>query len=236
MLNVINPIDIAQPFRKLPYVYLDTTRSRRHLQHTRQVPFKRPPVLPSRDWRFLRHDVDLVDELVSFELTARTQDVSFGYESHYDVDGDRVYPRLTITDGELTHALRPQPDSTMIFNGYHLIHEKDLGEETVELGNIIRDATVGRKHLVYDQLERSGALDALGWGKRLYTYTIDSKRGTETSSRKRVKRCLETIPELQIREKTFFVDRQSFMEAGDNLWDLKWIRGDGTVMKLPCCR
>lgn len=236
LLASITPLEIERPSVFMPKVYLDTTKSRRHLQRTKAIPFRRPPELPSRDWRFLRHDVEMVDELVTFELTNRTRGMRFGYESHYDIEGERVYPAVTITDGDLTHSLKPQPDKTMINGDYHQIHEKDLGEETIGLGHIMRDATVTRKHLVYDQLERSGVLDELGWGKRIYTYTIDGKKRTQTSSRKRIKSALEHMPDLPIREKTFYVDRQSFMEAGDDVSTLEWIRGDGKVMRLPCYR
>jgi hypothetical protein len=104
--------------------------------------------------------------------------------------------------------------------------EHDCGEETVALGTIIRDATIARKHLVYDQLERIGTLDDLGWGKRLYLYVIDSTRQNRTSSRKRLKRCLETLPAQVNPRRMFFVDRQSFMEAGDDIKNLVWVRGD----------
>jgi len=186
MLSVIKPLDINYPTRFLSHVYLDTTKSRRHLEKIRNIPFKRPPELPSRDWRFLRHDITQVDELVSFELTARRHQIPFGYESHYDITGSRVYPPITIAHDDLTHTLRPMPDKTIIVGDYHLIFEHDCGEETIDVGNIIRDATLGRKHLVYDQLHRSGTLDRLGWHKVIYTYVIDGRRGIQSASRKRI--------------------------------------------------
>jgi hypothetical protein len=234
MLAMIKPIDIAKPFRKMPYVYLDTTLSRRRLEKLMGVTFRRPSEMPSRDWRFLRHDVTLVDELISLELTARRHNVPFGYESHFDTEGAFVFPYLTIADGSLSHRLRPRPDKTLIIGKYHVVIEHDCGEETVALGNIIRDATIARKHLVYDQLERSGALDDLEWGKRIYAYIIDGKRSTLKSSRKRVKRCLETVPAHVNPHKIFFVDRQTFMQAGDDVRGVQWVRGDGTLQLLPC--
>ncbi|WP_411890978.1 hypothetical protein [Yoonia sp. SDW83-1] len=71
VLNVIKLVDIAKSIRSLPYVYLDTTRSRRLVEQLFGVPFRRVPPVPSRDWRFLRHDVEMCDEPVAFELTAR---------------------------------------------------------------------------------------------------------------------------------------------------------------------
>jgi hypothetical protein len=236
MLAVIKPMDIARPFRKMPYVYLDTTLSRRRLEKLMGVTFRRPSEMPSRDWRFLRHDVTLVDELISLELTARHHNVPFGYESHFDTEGAFVFPYLTITNGSLSHRLRPRPDKTLIIGKYHVVIEHDCGEETVALSNIIRDATIARKHLVYDQLERSGILDDLGWGKRIYAYVIDGKRSTLKSSRKRVKRCLETVPAHVNHHKIFFVDRQTFMEAGNDVRGVQWIRGDGRATTLPCWR
>ena len=233
-LAVIAPIDIEQPYRKLPRVFLDTTQSRRHIEKTFGVPYRRVPVLPSRDWRFLRHDVTLVDELISFELTARAQGTAFGYESHYDVEGAPVYPRVTITDGALSHTLQPKPDKTLVVGKYHVVIEHDCGEETIGLGHIMRDATIARKHLVYDQLERSGVLDDLGWRKRLYAFVIDSNRATQKASRKRIKTCLETLPPFVNANRIFFVDRQSFMEAGDDISALNWVRGDGQAQVLPC--
>ena len=75
-LAVIKPIDLNHPSRHMPHLYLDTTASRRHVEQVFGIPFRRPPELPSRDWRFLRHDVTLVDELISFELTARAHGLS----------------------------------------------------------------------------------------------------------------------------------------------------------------
>lgn len=233
-LAVIKPLHIENTSLKLPHIYLDTTRSRRRLEKIMGIPFRRPTELPSRDWRFLRHDVTLVDELISFELTARAHQIPFGYESHFDEHGSYVYPYIEITDGTLQHKLQPRPDKTLIVGNHHLIIEHDCGEETVALGNIIRDATLARKHLVYDQLERSGSLDDLGWVKRLYLYVIDAKRSTQKSSRKRVKRCLETLPAHVNPHRVFFVDRQAFMEAGNDISAVQWVRGDGSVQTLPC--
>ncbi|MEM9423094.1 MAG: hypothetical protein AAF986_11470 [Pseudomonadota bacterium] len=234
LLSRLKPFDIETPIRALPYVYLDTRLSRRHLEQVFGVPYRRVPPVPSRDWRFLRHDVEMVDELITYQLTAKKYGIPFGYQPHFDADGLRVYPKVEIAWDNLTHTLRPEPDRTLIIGDYHVIHEKDLGQETIECGNIIRDATVGRKHLVYDALLRSGTLDHLGWNKKIIVYSIDSLRGTQKASRKRVKRCLETIPEHVDHTKIFFTDRQSFMSAGDDLAELDFVRGDGRVMPLPC--
>ena len=233
-LERIKPLDIAEPIRSLPYVYLDTRRARRILEAQFGVPYRRVPPVPSRDWRFLRHDVDLVDDLVAFELTARRLGLPFGYQPHFDANGAKLYPKVTITWDGLTHTLRPQPDKTLIVGNTHIILEHDCGEETVECGNIIRDATIGRKHLVYEQLLRSGALQDLGWHKVIIVYVIDSKRGTQKASRKRIKRCLETMPEGINRARIYFTDRQALMEAGDDVSTLSFLRGDGAVMPLPC--
>lgn len=233
-LAAIKPLDIAQPIRSLPHVYLDTWASRRHLQKTFGIPFRRPPVLPSRDWRFLRHDVGLVDRKIAFALTAKAHAVPFGHQSHYDADGEPFYPRVTITDGSLTHTLQPRPDETLVVGDCHVILEEDMGEETITLGNIIRDATVARKQLVYDQLERTGELERLGWGKRLYCYVMKGKKETKASARKRVSSCIATMPTSVNPHRFFFVDRQSFEEAGDEISQLHWLRGDGQVMTLPC--
>lgn len=234
MLTRINPLDIEQPIRSLPYVYLDTRQSRRHIEQTFAVPFRRVPPIPSRDWRFLRHDVEMVDELITYELTARKLGLPFGYQPHFDAEGLRVFPKVDISWGHLTHAIRPEPDRTLIIGDYHIIHEKDLGRETIECGNIIRDATVGRKHLVYDALFLSGYLDQLGWRKKIVVYTIDSLRGTQKASRKRIKRCIETIPAQVDHTKIFFVDRQAFIDACDDMSELQFVRGDGQMMPLPC--
>jgi hypothetical protein len=234
MLNVIKPIDIAQPIRSLPYVYLDTRASRRHLEQRFGMTYRRVPPVPSRDWRFLRHDVHLVDELISFELTARQHAQPFGYEPHFDPEGQKLYPEITIGWNDLQHTLRPQPDKTLIVGDHHLIIEHDCGEETIECGNIIRDATIGRKHLVYDQLFRQGVFRQLGWGRTIIVYLIDSKRGTQNASRKRVKRCLESIPGEVDPTRIFFTDRQSFLGAGDDVSGHVFMRGDGRVTPLPC--
>ena len=147
-----------------------------------------------------------------------------------------MYPRLTISDGQLQHPIQPKPDKTLILGNYHLVIEHDCCEETVSLGHIMRDATIARKQLVYDQLERDGALDRLGWNKRLYLYVIDGKKRTQTSSRKRIKRCIETFPQSANPHRFYFVDRQSFMEAGNDVAGVTWLRADGQAGTQPCFR
>ena len=235
-LAVIKPIDLNFPSRHMSHLYLDTTMSRRHLETAFGIPFRRPPELPSRDWRFLRHDATLADELISFELTARAHSLPFAYESHWDDDGKRLYPKVTIAHDDLIHTLRPQPDKTLFINGHRIILEHDCGEETIEISNIIRDATIARKHLVYDQLARMGAFDQLGWRKVVSLFIIDGKKGTMESSRKRIRRCVATIPDTVDARRIFFIDRQAFMETGDDVATLQYLRGDGQVMLLPCFR
>ncbi|MEL6830420.1 MAG: hypothetical protein AAFO63_09825 [Pseudomonadota bacterium] len=236
MITRIKPLDIEQPILSLPYLYLDTRQSRRHIEQVFGVPYRRVPPTPSRNWDYLRHDVEMVDELITYELSAHSRSIPFGYQPHFDAEGLRVYPKVEISWNDLTHALRPEPDRTLIIGDYHVIHERDRGSETVECVNIIRDATVGRKHLVYDALLRSGFFDFLGWRKQIFVYSIDSMRSTQAASRKRIKRCLETIPAHVDHTKIFFTDRQSFMEAGDDMTALPFLRADGKVMPLPCWR
>lgn len=236
MFSVIAPIDLRQPAYKLPYVYLDTTKSRRHLEATRGLVFKRPPPVPGRNWDFLYHDVTLVDDLVTFELTARRHGVPFGYESHHTLDGKRLYPKVSITHNNITATIRPDPDATLIFGDYHIILEHDCGEESIAATNVLRDATLGRKHLVYDRLERDGFFDRVGWQKRIKVYTVEGKRRTAQSSKKRVKSCIEAIPDVVDKQTIFFIDRQTFLDAGDNILQLSFMRGDGKMMPLPCFR
>ena len=233
MLQSIKPMDIEQPIRSLPYIYLDTTTSRRHVEKTFGVPYRRVPPVPSRDWRFLRHDVEMADELVTYELTARKHGLPFGYQPHILEEGT-FYPTVSITWDDILADIRPSPDRTLIIGDYLIIYEKDLGTETIECGNILRDASVGRKHLVYDALIRSGQLKDQGFKKTIVVFTIDSLRRNQTASRKRVKRCLGNIPAHVDHSRIFFTDRQSFMGAGDDIRDLPFIRGDGLVMPLPC--
>lgn len=178
----------------------------------------------------------MVDELISFELTARKRGLSFGYEPHFGATGGPIYPEVTIHNDGLSHKLRPQPDKTLIVGDTHLIIEHDCGEETVECGNIIRDATLGRKHLVYEQLFRSGELARQGWEKTVVVYVIDSKRGSQKSARKRIKRCLETMSEEIDRTRMYFTDRQSFVESGDDVSVHHFLRGDGQLVVLRCFR
>jgi len=175
-----------------------------------------------------------VDRKISFELTAQRHGIPFGYQAHFDAEGGSYYPHVTITDGSLVHKLKPRPDETFVVGDHHVVLEEDMGEETITLGNIIRDATIARKQLVYDQLERGGTLDALGWGKRLYCYVVKGKKETQVSARKRVQSFVDTMPASVNPHRFFFVDRQSFQAAGDNIKALTWLRGDGKVMPLPC--
>lgn len=236
LLQRINPIDIENPIRSLPMVYLDTWASRRRIETVFGVQFRRPPAPPSRDWRFLEHDATLPDDLISFELTARKHSIPYGYQSHFDEEGTSLYPNVTIGDGAHTHTLRPRPDKTPIIGEYHLVHEHDLGEEQISLGHIIRDNTIARKALVYEAVEANGALDRLGWGKRLYTFVINGKKRTKTSSRKRIRTIIETLPNTVNPSRFYFVDRQTHQEAGNDVSGVTWLRGDGRAMPLPCWR
>lgn len=236
LLQRIKPTDIENPIRALPFLYLDTWASRRRIEQVFGVPFRRPPEPPSRDWRFLEHDATLPDDLISFELTARQLDTPYGYQTHFDDEGTPMYPKVTISDGAHSHSLRPRPDKTPIIGDYHLVHEHDLGEEQISLGHIIRDNTIARKTLVYEAVEASGALDRLGWGRRLYTFVINGKKRTRTSSRKRIRTIIETLPDSVNPSRFYFIDRQTHQEAGDNVAGVTWLRGDGRAMPLPCWR
>ena len=235
MLNVIKPIDIAKPIRSLPYIYLDTTRSRRLIEQLFGVPFRRPPRMPSRDWRFLRHDVEMCDELVAFELTARKHGLPFGYEPHYDADGKPIYPEVTIHHDGLAHTLRPQPDKTLIIGDYHVILEHDCGTETIECGNIIRDATIGRKHLVYDQLLRPEKLMRIGWSKVIILYVVDGRRGSRASSKRRISNFLAKFPVTGGMSKVYFIDRQSVFDSVD-VFSLEFQRHNSNSDCLPVWR
>lgn len=231
-LNVINPTDIANPIRSLPYIYLDTTKSRRFLEERFGIPYRRVPPVPSRDWRFLRHDVEMCDELVLFELSAREQDLPFGYVPHVDPDKGKLYPKVTIHHDGLTHRLRPDPDKTLIMGDTHIILEHDCGEEIIGCGNIIRDASIGRKQLVYDQLFKMGWTKQVGWGRTIVLYVIDAKRGTEAASRKRIKKCIEKFPEGVDRGRTFFVTRQGLVGLEETRFEHHFIRSDGMQMSM----
>ena len=81
-----------------------------------------------------------------------------------------------------------------------------------------------------------GAFDQLGWRKVVSLFIIDGKKGTKESSRKRIRRCVATIPDMVDARRIFFIDRQTFMEAGDDVATLQYLRGDGQVLRLPCFR
>ena len=236
LLQRVKPIDIEDNLGNLPYVYLDTWASRRRVEQVFGVPFRRPPETPSRDWRFLFHDVTLPDDLISWELTAKTLGIPFGYQSHFDPEGDPLYPKVTITDGRLTDTFRPRPDKTPIIGDYHLPHEHDCGEEQISIGNLIRNSSICKKLLVYEAVEASGALDRLGWGPRLYTFIINGHKRTKKSSRARIKTIVETIPASVNPARFYFVDRQTHQAAGDDVSGVTWLRGDGRAMRLPCWR
>jgi len=206
MLNVIKPIDIAKPILSLPYVYLDTTKSRRFIEQRFGVPFRRPPEVPSRDWRFLRHDVTMCDELVAFELTAKKLGIPFGYQPLIDAEGKHILPKVEIAHDGLTHKLRPQPDKILIVGDTHIFLEHDCGQETIECGNIIRDATIGRKQLVYDGLFR-GHLNM--WKKAFVLYVIEAKSISESATDRRIDLCLETTSCIVDADRFFFFGRKN---------------------------
>jgi hypothetical protein len=236
LLTRINPMDIENPIRSLPYIYLDTRQSRRRIEEVFGVPYRRVPSVPSRDWRFLRHDVQMIDPLISLELTARQHETSYGYQSHFGDDGEKLYPRVTVVNDELTHSLRPQPDKTVIIGDHVLPYEYDLGEEQISLGNIIRDSSIARKFLVYEQVEQSGVLDQLGWGRRIYPMVVNTKKNTKKSARTRIKTMIENMPPEVRATRFYFIDQQTHDEAGDDVSRVEWLRGDGRVMPLPCWR
>lgn len=236
VLNRINPMDIENPIRSLPYVYLDTRKSRRRIEEVFGVPYRRVPPVPSRDWRFLRHDVQLIDPLVSLELTAQALQLPHGYQAHFGEQGEPLYPRVTVVKNDLIHSLRPQPDKTVLINGHVLPYEYDLGEEQISLGNIIRDSSITRKLLVYEQVEQSGALDQLGWGPRIYPMVVNTKKNTKKSSRARIKVMLESMPPEVRASRVYFIDQQTHDDAGDDVSEVEWLRGDGRMMPLPCWR
>lgn len=102
----------------------------------------------------------------------------------------------------LTHTLTPRPDKTLIISSHHVIVEHDCGEETIELSNIIRDATIARKHLVYDQLERSRALDDLGCGppaSRSRPGRVPCARPSDHLSQRQRQRCAGGVPQCSMR-------------------------------------
>lgn len=230
MLNVINPMDIHQPIRSLSYVYLDTTRSRRFLEERFNVPFRRVPPVPSRDWRFLRHDVSLVDDLVAFELAAREKDLPFGYVPHIDANGKHFYPKVTISHDGLVHTLRPKPDATLLVGDRLVILEHDCGEETIECGNIIRDATIGRKQLVYDALLRS---DPKKWNGAIVTYLMEQKFRRASSTKKRIRRCIDTFPDIPFRGRFYFYDCEQASENNESILASFWNRADDRMRPLP---
>jgi len=236
LLTVIQPIDIQNPnlWRNLPRIYLDTWAGRRRVEKVFGVPFRRPPEVPSCDWRFLFHDVTLPDDLISFELTAETRRIAFGYQTHFDPEGAPLYPTVTVTDGTLTDTFRPRPDKTLIIGNYHLPHEHDCGEEQITIGNLIRNSSISKKLLVYEAVEESGALDRLGWGPRLYPFVINGHKRTQKSSRARIRTIIDSLPASVNPTRFYFIDRQTHQAAGNDVSQVTWLRGDGRAMPLPC--
>jgi|GEM_PF-4233896 len=230
MLNVIKPFDIAKPILSLPYVYLDTTKSRRFIEQRFGVPFRRPPEVPSRDWRFLRHDVTMCDELVAFELIAKKLGVPFGYQPLIDAEGKHILPKVEIAHNGLTHQLRPQPDKILLVGGTHIFLEHDCGHETIECGNIIRDATIGRKQLVYDALFLS---DPWRWSQSIVVYVLSSKANSTAKEKRRIKKCLDAMPEMVNSRRLFFVVL-SEITAASMMSDVSWYRGDGGLEEPSC--
>ena len=131
------------------------------------------------------------------------------------------------------------PDGTRaaaeyIVNGTYLAYEYDLGEEQISLGNIIRDSSIARKFLVYEQVEQSGVLDALDWGPRIYPMVVNTRKNTKKSSRARIKTMIEAMPPQVRASRFYFIDQQTHDAAGDDVAQIEWMRGDGRVMRLPC--
>lgn len=230
MLNMIKPVDVNNLFRVLPYVYLDTTKSRRFLEQHRGIVFKRPPPKPGRNWDFLYHDVTMCDDLVPMELTARKFGDPFWYQSFWREDGKPFIPRVSISHGGQTKTLRPEPDAMPVYGDCLIKLEHDCGKETIKVSDITAGNTLGRKELVYEQLERDGFWDKTGYQKRIRLYVIEGKRRTKKSSRARVRGCVRNYPDRLDPKQTFYTDRYTYLEAGDDLSKLECIRADGQAM------
>lgn len=234
LLTRIKPVDIENTGYNLAHSYLDTTKSRRQIEKHFQVPFRRIPATPSRNIIFLYHDRGLVDELVSFELTAHTHKLLFAYETLYTADGKYVFPKLLIEHENHIHGIRPEPDKVIFINGHHIVVEHDCGQETIGIGHVIRDATVARKYLVYDALLRSNVLTELKWKKVVYLYIIEGKKRTKASTDSRIESCIDAIPECAESKKIYFASRAALLDFGDDLSTFRFTRGDGIQTVLPC--
>lgn len=230
MLNVIKPVDVNDLFRVLPNVYLDTTKSRRFLEQYRGIVFKRPPPTPGRNWDFLYHDVTMCDDLVPLELTARKYGDPFHYQSFWKEDGKPFLPKVKISHEDQEKMLRPEPDAMPVYGDCLIKLEHDCGKETIRVSDITAGNTLGRKELIYEQLERDGFWDKVGWQKRIRLYVIEGKRRTKKSSRARVRGCICDYPEWLDPKQTFYTDRYSYLEAGDDLSELECIRADDQAM------
>lgn len=236
LLQCIKPVDPDVLGMKLPWVYIDTRLSRKRLEDVFGIPYRRVPSVPSCNWNYLVHDVELVDDLSGYEMTAKAHQLRHAYVPHISKPGEHLYPEVKISWEGVEATIKPAPDRTLINNDYIILHEKDRGHETLEPGNVLRDATVGRKHLVYEELIRMGFFRDLGFkdNQVLVVFSIDGLRRTEKSSRNRIKECIDKLPYPVNPKRTYFGTTQSFIRNMADLTQMTFQRADGKLGPLPC--
>lgn len=237
-LSHLKQFDPEHPFRNLPYVFVDTTKSRRYLERCYGVPYRRishkrrPVRVPTSD---LNHDFGIASFLSQLHASAARTGEVMRYQDQIMPGGRALNHPVTVVDGQKFKHTTIKPDGVCMVGEWTLLPEVDCGSMDVRPENI-EVRSIYRKMLAYDWLKRQDGLQAYGFQNRkwIVPFTVQGKDKSQKGAAVRVKSCVEKMPSHVNRNLFFFVEQHVFAEAGNRVHELEWQRGDGKRMTLPC--
>lgn len=239
LLQQIKPVDPDGDGYFLPHLYRDTNWSRKRLREITNIFPTRLATKITSYYRAHEHDYENSADLVAYTLTSRKYQQPFAYLPHLCEEKGFLYPKVTVEYEDQVAILRPKPDKTVCIWKYLNWHEHDMGHEQIEVGILVRDATIIRKLLVFQKLIDLGFFQKLGYKDRdvFMTFSINSLARKDTSSRKRIKECIDKFPsDLVDPKRVYFGTKQAFDQHEDDLSQMQFMRADGKLMQLPCYR
>lgn len=237
-LSHLKQFDPEHPFRNLPYVFVDTTKSRRYLERCYGVPYRRishkrrPVRVPTSD---LNHDFGIATYLSQTHASAVLTGEVMKYQDEIMAGAVALNHPVTVVDGHKVIKTSVKPDGVCMIGDWALLPEIDCGSMDVRPDDIEK-RSIFRKELAYDWLYKKNALAAYGFQNKKWCvpFTIQGKDKTKKGATMRVNSCLDKMPAHVNRNLFFFVEQHVFVEAGSQVHELEWIRGDGKRMTLPC--
>ncbi|MGR3837895.1 MAG: replication-relaxation family protein [Cognatishimia sp.] len=237
-LSHLQQFDPVHPYRNLPYVFVDTTQSRRYLERFYGVPYRRishkrrPVRVPTGD---LNHDFGIATFLSQLHASAAATGEVMRYQDEIMPGGISLNHPVTVVDGQTFKQTSVKPDGVCMIGEWALLPEIDCGSMDVRPESI-DGRSIYRKELAYDWLKRKDALSAYGFHNKrwIVPFTIQGKDKSQRGASRRVQTCLEKMPAHVNRQLFYFIEQHVFAGAGNQVHKLEWIRGDGVRMPLPC--